>query len=786
MRRSGGVMTEWVGGRFTARFYVEEPHPHRPDVILGLELPSGLLVGAHVDEGGCSADAVAARLAAFLARPMTAGAARPARIRVADAAVAAALRKRLGAAVPVAVAPTPELDDVFEHFSERVGGGGSARTYTERGRIPPADVARLFAAAERLWRAAPWKTAAEDQVLAVDVPALGVAGGCLSIIGALGENLGFVLFDSVAGFARFRDSMPDDGVPLGPIDLGGYVLSLNFERRSALPGTMKREIASHGWRVAAPAACPVLTTVDPDGVPRPATIRDVRLATVCADALAAFHERHPWVFASPPPAPVVDELTVDAGGPTTVRIEAPHPEAVIEIPTPSVALPRVGRNDPCPCGSGRKYKKCHLAAGEELARPTPAAALHERDRRLAAEMRRFAEQRWPAAWTAALDRLVQRDPEGGPQISVPWLLYHERFDGRPVVEWFVDARGTKLPAADRDWLDAQRAAHVAVCEVVGVAPGEVTFRDLLSGERRAVVEHAASEALATGDAVLTRLVSHAGVSVITMLYPQPLRPSEGEEVVRAGRRAAGTRARIVPSELLRDDRVACALLDTFTAVARRRRATAANLRLHNTDGHAVLLTTDHFDVEPAARAALLARLAELAERDDEESAVPAFRFAAPAAPESGFERVTVGVARLDERGLRIETNSRERADALRARVETACAGIVLHRAREHADPRSVLTRDAQPEPLDDGPSGPELDAMLVEAKRRHYATWPDAALPALRGLTPREAVRTAKGRHEVALLLRDMEHGEARVAAGQRFDFGDLRARLGIGERGDG
>jgi preprotein translocase subunit SecA len=22
----------------------------------------------------------------------------------------------------------------------------------------------------------------------------------------------------------------------------------------------------------------------------------------------------------------------------------------------------VGRNDPCPCGSGRKYKKCHGAA----------------------------------------------------------------------------------------------------------------------------------------------------------------------------------------------------------------------------------------------------------------------------------------------------------------------------------------------------------------------------------------------------------------------------------------
>ncbi|MEF3168618.1 MAG: SEC-C domain-containing protein [Deltaproteobacteria bacterium] len=26
--------------------------------------------------------------------------------------------------------------------------------------------------------------------------------------------------------------------------------------------------------------------------------------------------------------------------------------------------PKVGRNDPCPCGSGKKYKKCCLARDE--------------------------------------------------------------------------------------------------------------------------------------------------------------------------------------------------------------------------------------------------------------------------------------------------------------------------------------------------------------------------------------------------------------------------------------
>ncbi|MBI2003035.1 MAG: SEC-C domain-containing protein, partial [Candidatus Wildermuthbacteria bacterium] len=28
-------------------------------------------------------------------------------------------------------------------------------------------------------------------------------------------------------------------------------------------------------------------------------------------------------------------------------------------PAPSLQFSKVGRNDPCPCGSGKKYKKCH-------------------------------------------------------------------------------------------------------------------------------------------------------------------------------------------------------------------------------------------------------------------------------------------------------------------------------------------------------------------------------------------------------------------------------------------
>jgi len=53
-----------------------------------------------------------------------------------------------------------------------------------------------------------------------------------------------------------------------------------------------------------------------------------------------------------------------------------------------------GRNDPCFCGSGKKYKKCHLAGDEAAALAPPRAP--DPDEMLAEGWRLF-EQRRPAA-----------------------------------------------------------------------------------------------------------------------------------------------------------------------------------------------------------------------------------------------------------------------------------------------------------------------------------------------------------------------------------------------------
>jgi hypothetical protein len=60
------------------------------------------------------------------------------------------------------------------------------------------------------------------------------------------------------------------------------------------------------------------------------------------------------------------ESEVGSAPPTGSQEVAAPPAATTAVTAPSAA--RLGRNDPCHCGSGKKYKHCHLAQDEAEAR----------------------------------------------------------------------------------------------------------------------------------------------------------------------------------------------------------------------------------------------------------------------------------------------------------------------------------------------------------------------------------------------------------------------------------
>lgn len=789
---------EWVGGRSVSPFFITAGDPYRPELVFWVELPEEIVVSTTLIGTDGPRPSFTETLLETMRRPLVGPARRPERVRVSDLALAAELRTSLGSEIRIDLGPTPEIERVIEHLADALTAEDDQASYFEDGRVSLATVAKLFEAAEILWTIAPWKVATDDQVLRVDVPQLDVEGACLSIIGNLGESLGFLLFPSLEGYRAFLDAADKRRPADRRIDFGTSFLALNFERRADLPAGMRREVQRHRWRVAGPQAYPLVDHHERDGLARPLTERDVEIVAACALSLGSFFIRNEDAFRQGRPAPISESFSDESG--RRVRFTMPYeafdlfedvgrssargrrapatPRPAAPVPP---ARPRAGRNDPCPCGSGRKYKKCHLRDDEAAAGPD-GAPVHTIDERLVFQMSEWAERRFGEEWLRATVDFA--DAGAARSLFLPWSVYHFTVRSRPVVDWFLEARGERLSSAERTWLDAQRSAWLTVWEVLAVEPGRsITLRDLLSGIEHTVHEVSGSRTLVKRDAVLGRVVTCEEQSVICGVHPRPLPPSEAAAVVRQ-MQARLRRKRAIPVEWLRDEAVGRHLIEKWEAAVTdldARRAIPPDLR--NTDGHALRPTVDRFDVTPGTEPLVEARLATL------EGAVPPepgeearhFDFVkAGNAMHRGWDNTTIGTAWVTSGELRLETNSTERADDLRRRVESACAGLVHFRDREHTDVQTLLAKSSGRGAEPPEPAPPEAQRLLLEMKQRHYAAWVDQPLPILSGKTPREAMRTAAGRARVDVLLKDIENRESRLARGEQLDLTALRSSLGL------
>jgi hypothetical protein len=775
--------SEWVGGRTPAPFLVREGgEDTRPHLVLWLELPSGLVVGQSVAAPAEWEGSLARALEEAFAEPLIGQPRRPAAIRVADATLAREVREVVGDAIPVRVAPTPEIDLLLRQLAEHLRGpDGPEPSYLEDGRIAPERVRRLFEAAASLWVLAPWKVADDDHVLRMDIPRLGVEGACVSIIGKLGQNRGLIIFPSLDGYDAFLAA--SDVPPHARREVGTPVIGLSFERREDLSSRAQREVRQHRWRVAGEDAYPWVHCHERDGSLRPTTERDVKVVAACAEALAAFFLRNPGVFADVVPEPVC-ESCFDRDD-LEVRFTRPYEAAAsfdVSPATPRGEAPTsgVGRNSPCPCGSGRKYKKCHGSRAEPANASNP---LHEMDRRLVTSIVRHAERHWRKEWSEALRNYP--DPQCLAELGIVWSIYTEPVAGATLAARFLEERRARLHPDERAWIEAQGRAWLSVWEVLEVERGKcLVLHDLLSGETRRVHEVSGSQTLCVREAVLGRVVDYEGVSLICGMHTRPLPPREAAEVVRRARGRLRKR-RQVPIERLRDPAIGRYLVTRWLeGLADCEERASTHVALQNTDGDSLLLTTDHFRMSPGAGPRVAERLSALDGAWPDEPATGASPTSwvflrADADGKHAEEATVIGRAELTTKTLRVESNSRPRADALRQRIEAACGDLLQHHAREHVDPLSDKLPPPSPGPVDDPPlAAPELAEFMLAHKRRHYADWVDVALPALGGQTPRQAVTTARGRSEVDVLLKEMERMESRSSPGTGYSFEGIRREL--------
>src|SRR5688572_11430963 len=103
---------------------------------------------------------------------------------------------------------------------------------------------------------------------------------------------------------------------------------------------------------------------------------------------------------------------------------------------------QLGRNDPCWCGRGKKYKDCHRESDQA---PSPAAHLHALDEQVLKGILAYASDRFPDRLSVVLrsyEALVAGEPDADEHsvLVIPWCLYEARFRGRRLVEWYLAER----------------------------------------------------------------------------------------------------------------------------------------------------------------------------------------------------------------------------------------------------------------------------------------------------------------------------------------------------------
>jgi hypothetical protein len=657
---------------------------------------------------------------------------------------------------------------------------------------------RFLEACAAFWSSRPWELLGSDDPVPVALTERGRTRQAeASVMGAAGQEFGIALYDEPGSIRRVAAL-----VTAGRMKETRNVsaLAVTFDEGPAWAATALD--AAFGL-----PRLPVPIRVR-KGKGGPATTEELLDAAALLEAVAKLSGRDDAEHA---------DVTVEAGGRSiTMRVALPNDDGeaiedlaepmLVPVPIPATGRSKIPRNAPCPCGSGRKYKKCHLAeeeAREAAARGTGQEAdepraharrlaerdpIHALDERITADALALARRRWGRRF----------DPDGAlarlgldfqcTQALLGWSADHYRGpDDRTALDLYLEERGGGLDAEGRALVGAQRTACFSFHEVVSAEPGRsIALRDLLTSGERTVEEKSASRTVRPRDVLLTRVIDLEDRSILAGCHLRSLPPREGDEARRRLRSALRVRAAKVPPAKLREATADGTLFRIWQEIVDAGDARPPP-RLQNTDGEDFILTVDRFDIAAGKAAEVVAELLDLpdAQRDEgEDDGAVTVSFVRAGNAKGELPTTLIGRAVVEGGLLRLETNSRERADRLRALIGDQLGALVSFRIREHNDPVAHLgegsARGAPPAPPESMP--PEVLEVVKRMQAEHYRSWLDEEIPALGGLTPREAAkRKGAPRKSLELLLAEIEHAEAGQPEQQRFDVSVLRRELGVG-----
>jgi hypothetical protein len=481
-----------------------------------------------------------------------------------------------------------------------------------------------------------------------------------------------------------------------------------------------------------------------------------------------------------------------------------------------------GRNDPCSCGSGKKYKHCCLNAGAVLT-AAPADPTWHKLRALLdgypTKMLRFIKEAYGPlavheAWEEFMcDDGLEFDPDTPlMQLFMPWFFHCWAPDPRSTMVGskslhnviptaaYLSSKGRQLDPLLRRYLESLLTAPFTFFEVMTCNPGiGMTLRDVMTREEHAVTERGASQGVQPGDLLFGQLASVDRLTMLEAGNGFAIPPIEKAPIV-ALRADIASAYPVITHQVLRDWDLE--LRDVFHEIADR----LYNPRLptlQNTDGDPLSPHKLVFDLNAPPQTAFdaLKHLA-LDEADEDlladaardlEDRLTRVRFSWKKRGNkmhAGWDNTVLGSIEIDGTRLIAEVNSEARADAIRKKIETALGANVRYRASEIQSPEKMLADLRASGRVGSSVASeesrrlaelPEVREKLSAMMASHWEHWLEQPLPILGNRTPAEAVKDPDGREIVESLVIQAERAGRNV--NMHTDAGvfrRVRERLGL------
>ena len=326
-----------------------------------------------------------------------------------------------------------------------------------------------------------------------------------------------------------------------------------------------------------------------------------------------------------------------------------------------------GRNDPCPCGSGKKYKKCCLPRAEELeARARHHDQVRERWSELVFAIHEELRERYPRealmAWSESFGYQPLEEEE------MPFLLdflafCHPLEGGKtPAEMYFGD--GSRFESAEDEmiWMTRPYSLY-KVTEQTG--PDEFVLRDLLLRKDTPYLVRSGrvDEGLTVGGTLFGKLVSDGDAWVPVSVHPRCLLGRGGDWVAEEflGHRKS------CHSSTLEKPKNAKKIYLTWMEAVEGGLSREGPPEMVNFDGEPIALSRDVWSFDPKRRRWLvegLSRVDGLKEVGED-----SFVYGTE-------ERPVMGFVTLKENELWVDSNSFERVDRISGVVCEQCGDLL--------------------------------------------------------------------------------------------------------------